>query len=552
MTKRIFKSIFVVALVVFLASVALIMGALYEYYANQYSLQLKNESVYIIEGMQDSGISYLESIESKLNDNTRITWIDTDGTVLYDNFADPATMENHSDREEVAEAFTNGEGESVRYSTTIAEKTIYYAVKLSDGTVLRISSTKHSAFSLIFEMLKPFILILVIAVVLSTLLARRSAKRLVKPLNDIDLEHPEEMDTYEELTPLLHRLVNQNRQIQSQIMELKRRQQEFITIIENMSEGLLVVDRKTDIISYNSSAMKLLGASKVSEKQSVLTLNRSESFRKAIDKALNGYHNEQPMQLDGRFYELIANPVFEGDFVAGAVIVILDVTEKEEREKLRREFTANVSHELKTPLTSISGFAEIIKNKIARPEDVERFAGNIYDESQRLIDLIGDIIKLSQLDENTMQDEMEYVDLFDIVKDVVQRLKTEADKKNITLELSIEHAPVNGVRQILEEMIYNLYDNAIKYNKKDGKVSIVLTKNDKGILFSIEDTGIGIPPKEQERVFERFYRVDKSHSKEISGTGLGLSIVKHAALFHNATVTLKSELNKGTKVSIQF
>lgn len=552
MTKRIFKSIFVVALVVFLASVALIMGALYEYYANQYSLQLKNESVYIIEGMQDSGISYLESIENKLNDNTRITWIDTDGAVLYDNFADPTTMENHSDREEVAEAFANGEGESVRYSTTIAEKTIYYAVKLSDGTVLRISSTKHSAFSLIFEMLKPLILILVIAVVLSTLLARRSAKRLVKPLNDIDLEHPEEMDTYEELTPLLHRLVNQNRQIQSQIMELKRRQQEFITIIENMSEGLLVVDRKTDIISYNSSAMKLLGASKVSEKQSVLTLNRSESFRKAIDKALNGYHNEQPMQLDGRFYELIANPVFDGDLVAGAVIVILDVTEKEEREKLRREFTANVSHELKTPLTSISGFAEIIKNKIARPEDIERFAGNIYDESQRLIDLIGDIIKLSQLDENTMQDEMEYVDLFDIVNDVVQRLKTEADKKNITLELSIEHAPVNGVRQILEEMIYNLYDNAIKYNKKDGKVSIALTKNDKGILFSIEDTGIGIPPKEQERVFERFYRVDKSHSKEISGTGLGLSIVKHAALFHNATVTLESELNKGTKISIEF
>jgi two-component system phosphate regulon sensor histidine kinase PhoR len=401
-------------------------------------------------------------------------------------------------------------------------------------------------------MLKPLILILVIAVVLSTLLARRSAKRLVKPLNDIDLEHPEEMDTYEELTPLLHRLVNQNRQIQSQIMELKRRQQEFITIIENMSEGLLVVDRKTDIISYNSSAMKLLGASKVSEKQSVLTLNRSESFRKAIDKALNGYHNEQPMQFDGRFYELIANPVFDGDLVAGAVIVILDVTEKEEREKLRREFTANVSHELKTPLTSISGFAEIIKNKIARPEDIERFAGNIYDESQRLIDLIGDIIKLSQLDENTMQEEMEYVDLFDIVNDVVQRLKTEADKKNITLELSIEHAPVNGVRQILEEMIYNLYDNAIKYNKKDGKVSIALTKNDKGILFSIEDTGIGIPPKEQERVFERFYRVDKSHSKEISGTGLGLSIVKHAALFHNATVTLESELNKGTKVSIKF
>jgi two-component system phosphate regulon sensor histidine kinase PhoR len=552
MTKRIFKSIFIVAVVIFLASVALIMGVLYEYYANQYSMQLKNESTYIIQGMTDSGVVYLENIENKLNDSTRITWIDEDGTVLYDNFADPVTMENHSDRKEVQEALTSGEGESIRYSKTIAEKTIYYAVRLSDGTVLRISSTKHSAFSLVFEMLKPLILILVIAVIFSALLARRSAKRLVQSLNEIDLEHPEETETYEELTPMLHRIVNQKRQIQSQIAELKRRQQEFITIIENMSEGLLVVDNKTDIISYNSSAMKLLGASKVSEKQSVLTLNRSESFRKAVDKALSGSHSEQPMQLDEKYYELIANPVFDGDVVAGAVIVILDVTEKEEREKLRREFTANVSHELKTPLTSISGFAEIIKNKIARPEDIERFANNIYEESQRLMALIGDIIKLSQLDENIMQDEMEYLDLFDIVNEVVQRLKTQAEKKNITIELNIDHAPVKGVRQILEEMIYNLCDNAIKYNKNGGKVIVALDKNERGILLSIKDTGIGIAPKEQERVFERFYRVDKSHSKEISGTGLGLSIVKHAALFHNAEVTLESELNKGTTVNIQF
>ncbi len=552
MTKRIFKSIFIVALVVFLASVALIMGVLYEYYANQYSMQLKNESTYIIQGMSDSGVAYLEEIENRLNESTRITWIDADGTVLYDNFADPTTMENHSDRKEVQEALTSGEGESTRYSETIAEKTIYYAVKLSDGTVLRISSTKHSAFSLVFEMLKPLILILIIAVIFSALLARRSARRLVQPFNDIDLEHPEETETYEELTPMLHRIVNQNKQIQSQIAELKRRQQEFITIIENMSEGLLVVDNKTDIVSYNSSAINLLGASKVSEKQSVLTLNRSESFRKAIDKALNGTHSEQPMQLDGRYYELIANPVFDGDAVVGAVIVILDVTEKEEREKLRREFTANVSHELKTPLTSISGFAEIIKNKIAKPEDIERFANNIYEESQRLIALIGDIIKLSQLDENIMQDEMEYIDLFDVVKDVIQRLKAQADKKDVSIELDIDHAPVKGVRQILEEMIYNLCDNAIKYNKNGGKVIIILDKNKQGIRLSVKDTGIGIAPKEQERVFERFYRVDKSHSKEISGTGLGLSIVKHAALFHNATVTLESEFNKGTTVNIQF
>ena len=552
MTKRIFKSIFIVALVVFLASVALIMGVLYEYYANQYSMQLKNESTYIIQGMSDSGVAYLEEIENRLNESTRITWIDADGTVLYDNFADPTTMENHSDRKEVQEALTSGEGESTRYSETIAEKTIYYAVKLSDGTVLRISSTKHSAFSLVFEMLKPLILILIIAVIFSALLARRSARRLVQPFNDIDLEHPEETETYEELTPMLHRIVNQNKQIQSQIAELKRRQQEFITIIENMSEGLLVVDNKTDIVSYNSSAINLLGASKVSEKQSVLTLNRSESFRKAIDKALNGTHSEQPMQLDGRYYELIANPVFDGDAVVGAVIVILDVTEKEEREKLRREFTANVSHELKTPLTSISGFAEIIKNKIAKPEDIERFANNIYEESQRLIALIGDIIKLSQLDENIMQDEMEYIDLFDVVKDVIQRLKAQADKKDVSIELDIDHAPAKGVRQILEEMIYNLCDNAIKYNKNGGKVIIILDKNKQGIRLSVKDTGIGIAPKEQERVFERFYRVDKSHSKEISGTGLGLSIVKHAALFHNATVTLESEFNKGTTVNIQF
>lgn len=549
MTRRIFRHIFIVAVIILISSVAMIVGALYEYYSNQYIIQLKNEAAYISQGMEIND-SYLENIVR--TDNTRITWIDSDGVVLYDNTADISKMENHGSREEFIEALTNGQGESIRYSKTLSEDTIYYATKLNDGTVLRVSSTKHSILALIYGMLKYILAILAAAIALSAFLAYRVSKRIVKPLNELNFEHPEEAVTYEELNPMLMRISKQNKQINLQMVELERKQHEFNTIIENMKEGLLIVDKKTDILSYNTSALKLLGANEAVKKQSVLTLNRSESFRKAIELSLSGQHNEQYMVFGGRTYQLMSNPVYENGHVVGAIIIIMDISEKEEREKLRREFTANVSHELKTPLTSISGYAEIIKDGIAKSEDIKNFASSIYEESQRLIMLIEDIIKLSQLDENTTLFEKQEVDLAQIAKLIYERLKPEADKKDVSIELDIQTAAVLGVNKILDEMLYNMVDNAIKYNKVGGKVIIKIKKNNIGPKLTVEDTGIGIAAAEQDRVFERFYRIEKSHYKEIGGTGLGLSIVKHGAIYHDAKVTLSSKLGAGTIVSIQF
>lgn len=551
MTKRIFQSIFIVALAVLVASLVFIMGMLYEYFFDQYKTQLKHEAIYVAQGIEMEGLSYLQELQEHGTGN-RITWIDADGTVLYDTWTDVSTMENHLDREEVQEALESGTGDSFRYSETAEQTTVYYAVKLTAGSVLRISTAQSSVWSLLIGVLQPVIIVVLLALLLSFLLASRVAKQVVKPLNAIDLEHPETVETYEELNPMLQKIAKQNQQIRAQMDELERRQQEFETITENMSEGLLVVDLHTDVLSYNASAKRLLGIGKVEERQSVLTLNRSENFRKTLDLALAGQHNEQNMWLDGRLYQLIANPVYDEAAVIGAVILILDITEREEREQLRREFTANVSHELKTPLTSISGFAEIIQNGIAKPGDVQRFAGNIYEESQRLITLLGDIIRLSQLDENTAPVEQEEVELLGIVDAVMERLQPLAEKRNITFTVQGEPMKIKGVFHILDEMIFNLCDNAIKYNREGGKVDLRLEKTEQQVIFSVKDTGIGIPAGEQARVFERFYRVDKSHSKEIGGTGLGLSIVKHGALYHNATVSLESELGKGTKIIISF
>ncbi len=550
MTKRIFWHIFVVAVIVLVASVAMIVGALYEYYSSQYISQLKNEAVYISQGMEENN-NYLKNLHNK-TDNTRITWINSSGAVLYDNTADAAKMENHSNREEFVEAMTSGQGESIRYSKTLSEDTIYYATKLSNGTVLRVSSTKHSLLALVYGMLRYIILILLCAIALSAFLAYSVSKRIVRPLNELDFDYPEEAVTYEELSPMLARISKQNKQIHAQMAELERKQHEFSTIIENMKEGLLIVDKKTDILSYNTSAINLLGASESVKNKSALTLNRSGSFRKAIELSLSGQHNEQTMFYGGRTYKLMSNPVYEKAQVVGAIIIIMDVSEKEEREKLRREFTANVSHELKTPLTSISGYAEIIKNGIAKPEDTKNFAANIYEESQRLIMLIEDIIKLSQLDENTTLFEKQEVNLADIAESVCARLKPEADKKRVSIELDAQKLSVSGVYKILDEMVYNLVDNAIKYNIDGGRVKVKIENNNTGVMLSVEDSGIGIAADEADRVFERFYRVDKSHSKEITGTGLGLSIVKHAAIYHDAKISLSSKLGAGTKVSIQF
>lgn len=548
MTVRIFRSIFLVATAVLLACFILIFGMLYEHLGQQIQAELQVEAVYIAQGLAQSGESYFQGLKG----TNRITWVAADGTVLYDSDSEAAAMENHADREEIQEALTNGSGQSTRYSTTFDERRIYFATRLSDGTVLRVSSAQRSVWVLIMGMLSPVIFIFVLAAVLSGVLASMLAKRILRPVNAIDLEHPEQSETYEELAPLLSKIYHQNRVIDSQISELQRKQAEFTAITENMSEGFLVIDEHTDLLSYNTSALRLLGAEADGGKRSVLALNRSEGFRNAVERSLSGAHSEEIFEREGRYFQIMANPVSREGRVAGAVLIILDITEKHAQENMRREFTANVSHELKTPLTSISGTAEIIKNGFVKPEDIPHFAGNIYEEAQRLIALIGDIMRLSQLDEDSLPLEKQPVDLYALASSVLHRLEDTAQKKGISFALSGQRTIVSGVPQVLDEMIFNLCDNAVKYNRENGHVRVCVSTEQEHAVLRVEDDGIGIPAADRDRVFERFYRVDKSHSKEIGGTGLGLSIVKHGAMFHNARVSLESELGKGTAVTIVF
>ena len=552
MTRRIFRSIVLVALVAVLACLALILGTLYNHFMQRNNTELRTEAAFIAQGLKLSGSAYFDGMPA-INSDNRVTWIAQDGTVLYDSAVDAQSLDNHGDREEVIEAQRTGVGESMRYSATMAEKTFYFAQRLEDGTVIRVSDTRYTIWVLLLGLLQPLILILVLTVILSAVLASRSAKRIVGKINEIDPDNPEAADTYDELTPLLRRLAVQKSRIRTQLEELQSQQQAFQTITENMQEGLLVIDEHTDLLSYNKGALKLLGVREAPEGESVLTLNRGPQFRQAIYQALGGQHDEQTLPLGGRRLRLIANPVRREDALVGAVLFILDVTEAEAREQLRREFSANVSHELKTPLTSISGFAEIIKDGIARPEDVPRMTQKIYDEAQRLITLVEDIVRLSQLDEDSVPIETEAVDLAAVTEEAVERLRPLAAKNQVSFTLKLAPAVIaNGAKQILEEMVYNLCDNAIKYNKEGGQVTVTLSVEPEGPKLQVADTGIGIPYDEQDRVFERFYRVDKSHSKEIGGTGLGLSIVKHGAAYHNAAVKLESVPGQGTVVTLQF
>lgn len=500
----------------------------------------------------------LSASSRRHSEDVRITWIADDGTVLYDNYTDAAELENHGDREEFQEALESGSGQSVRYSSTQMEKIIYYAIKLNDGSVLRVSDTQYTLLSILIVMLSPILLILIVSLILAAVFAGRISKSIIKPINAIDLEHPENAETYDELAPLLEKIDAQNKQIARQMEELRSRRREFESITENMAEGLVIVGHMAEVLTCNPSALKILNADKVPHKQSVLTLNRSEVFRHSVDSALAGKPSEVDLEIGGKVYRLIASPVRAADTedVIGATLIILDITEKNERERLRREFTANVSHELKTPLTSISGNAEIIKNGIVKPEDVPHFAENIYKEAGRLISLVNDIIKLSKLDEGGGEITKEPVDLSEIASEVSDSLRAQAERRAISSEIHTEKAVIMGIRPILTEMIYNLWENAIKYNKEGGKLYVDIANEcqdgRKSVKFSIRDTGIGIPSADLERIFERFYRVDKSHSKEIGGTGLGLSIVKHGARLHGAEITVKSEIDKGSTFIIQF
>ena len=552
MTKKIFQSTITVVITMLLLSFLLITGVLYQHFEQMQLNQMQSMATFVMQGAEEDGVDYFRDLKET---EVRVTWIAADGTVLYDNCYDAAKMENHRNRQEVQEALTAESGISIRRSSTLSEHTIYYAKKMPDGSVMRLATAQSSVWFLIGGLLSPVLFIFLAACVLAGVLSYRVSKKIVRPLSEIDLKHPEQVDTYEELSPFLQRIAMQNQEIDAQMAEIRKQQQEFSMITENMSEGLLVVDRNYQLLSYNKSAVRIFGISNPAAVKNVLAVNRSQEFREAVENAWKGRHTQQRLQMGERIYQVIANAVSDpedtGDLL-GAVILVLDVTEREEQEKYRREFTANVSHELKTPLTSISGIAEIMKNGIVRQEDIPHFAGKIYDESQRLITLIGDIIRLSQLDENEVPLEREQVDMLELARNVVDSLQSVAQQNGILLAVHGTHGVVYGVRRVLHEMVYNLCDNAVKYNRAGGRVWVSVTAEKQTVSVSVRDTGIGIPDAQQSRVFERFYRVDKSHSKAVGGTGLGLSIVKHGAVLHHAEITLHSELEKGTEIILKF
>lgn len=539
---------FVCALVL-AVGLAAVMGILYSNFDGQMRKELSKEAAYLAYGVEQQGVDYLKNIKDK---SARITYIDQDGTVLFDNEADVSEMKNHSDRTEFQKAEKYGAGESSRYSDTLSEKTIYYALRLKDGTVLRVSGTQDSVLALVENLIFPLCGLLCLMLILSGIMASAISKRIVKPINELDLESPKENQIYEELSPLLSKIHRQNREIQNQLELAKQQQEEFSLITENMQEGLIVIDKYTMILSANSSAWNLFHMDRVCQGESVYCLDREEEFRHAIEQVLSGEHTELVLKLNGSDIQLIANPVIRDKKTEGAVVLLVNVTEKLERESLRREFSANVSHELKTPLTSISGFAEIMQGGLVKCEDIPQFAGRIYKESQRLLQLVEDVIQISQLDEEKTSYTWEPVDVYQVCKNAFESLKEKAKRLNVHLYICGEYMKMEAVRTLLEEAVYNICDNAIKYNRNDGSVSVFLTQTAQEIQIVVKDTGVGIPKEDQDRVFERFYRVDKSHSKEIWGTGLGLSIVKHAVGALKGSVILRSEEGNGTEICMKF
>ena len=548
MTKKIFRSIVLVAAVVLLASLVVIVACMYRYSADAQERQIRDDLSLAVAGVSADGAEYLQKVAPS---RFRLTWVAADGTVLYDTKADAGQLPSHADRSEIREALENGTGESTRYSATLLEKTLYYARRLDDGTVLRISVSRATVWVLVVGMLQPIVILLLIVLVLSAVLAKRLSKHIVEPLNELDLEHPLDNDSYEELAPLLGRISRQREQIDRQLRELQRKTDEFSQITRSMQEGLVLLDNHWTVLSINPAAQRLFGADAGCVGEDFLTVERSHEMSAAIEAAMQNGHSEFRLRKNGRIYQLDLTRIDSGGEVAGAVLLTFDITERENAEQNRREFTANVSHELKTPLQGIIGSAELLKNGMVRPEDTARFIGHIRSEAQRLVTLIDDIIRLSQLDEG---DEMptETVDLREIAQEAAEDLRGAAEKKHVSLSLEGEAAPVTGVRRLLYEIVYNLCDNAVKYNVDGGSVSIRVEQDGQMASVTVADTGTGIAPEHQGRIFERFYRVDKSHSKASGGTGLGLSIVKHAVQYHHGSIELQSAPGKGTTVRVFF
>ncbi|MDD6082360.1 MAG: ATP-binding protein [Oscillospiraceae bacterium] len=549
MKNSIFKSICLAATGVFLASLLLIMSILYTYFSDIQLETLKKQTELVSVAVQDQGISFLKKIDNK---DFRITLIESDGDVLYDTVSPADSMENHLGREEIREALAKGYGESTRYSSTLLERQIYTAKLLPDGTVIRLSETHYSVLSLILMMTQPIAIVAVIAAVLSLILASRLSEKIIKPLNELNIDKPELKDSYEELKPLIERINSQQRQLKSQSAELRRKQEEFNAATYNMNEGIVLLNETGTILSINHSASKILSASKYCIGKDILLVNRSIEIQNLLNKAQSGEHADVMMNINGLEYQINASPVVSDDSISGIALIIFDITEKEKAEQMRREFSANVSHELKTPLHSISGYAELMKNGLVKENDIVSFSSRIYSEAQRMIVLVDDIIKLSRLDEGTYDMELEETDLFAVAHETVDILKPAADAKNLTVTLNGGSSKIYGFPQLLNGLVYNLCDNAIKYNRQNGSVDITVIQDNNKTILTVSDNGIGIPKEHQERIFERFYRVDKSHSKEVGGTGLGLSIVKHAARLHDAEIKLESVPDGGTTISVIF
>ena len=548
MTKKIFRSIISVAMVVLLASLFIASSFLYDYFNKSQVSQLKEELSLVAANADEAGVEYFDNFDSSM---FRFTLVSADGEVIYDSQANVTDMENHLDREEIKEAIENGNGSSARYSSTFTERTFYEATRLQNGNVLRISVSQVTVGALILGMLPAICAIVLISIVVALVLSHKMAKSIVKPLNELDLENPAENETYEELTPILTKINKQHKQITRQMQELRQKSDEFEQITASMNEGLVLLDKKGMVLSINAAAKKLFSADETSVGRDFLTLDRSIDMSHAIEKALDGKRAEFREERNGSEYQFTVNPIESDGKVLGAVILVFDISDHAFAERNRQEFTANVTHELKTPLQSIIGSAELLENGLVKPEDTTRFVGNIRKEATRLVSLINDIIRLSQLDENN-EPATETVELTEVAKEVVEVLTVSAAKKNVELSIEGEPQTIFGVRRYIYEIIYNLCDNAIRYNVDGGKVEIQIGKDNGRAVISVKDTGIGIAPEHQSRIFERFYRVDKSHSKETGGTGLGLSIVKHAVQYHSGKVTLESELGKGTTVIVSF
>ena len=544
MTKRIFRSIVIVATLVLFVCFGVTLGVLYSHYSDLQWQQLGNELTIAQNGLEQYGEDYLDALSKG---SFRFTWIEKSGTVLHDTQTSYETMDNHADREEIKEAFAYGTGESQRYSNTLTTKMLYKAVKLQDGSVLRISAAQDSVLALLLEVLFPLVLIYVIAIAVSLMLARRMANRIVNPLNDLDLDNPLSCNTYDEISPLLHRIEKQNKQISAQVAQLKEKTDQFEQTTSSMSEGLVLLDSEGKILSINPAAARLFETSKACVGLDFLVVDRSQAMSGGVKQALAKQHCDFHITKHGSEYQIGISPIVSGNRLLGAVVLAFDVTEQVNAQRNRQEFTANVSHELKTPLQSILNSAQLLQSGLVKPEDVQKFTGYICSEAERLLQLINDIIRLSQLDESG-EFPQESVNLYAVTSQVLQTLLPAADSRNITIELLGERTVITGVRQLAYELIYNLCDNAIRYNKDGGKVTVTVGKDS----ITVKDTGIGIPKEHQARIFERFYRVDKSHSRETGGTGLGLSIVKHAAQQLGAIIELESEPNIGTTVIVKF